>query len=545
MSEKRKILRASGLLGLLTLLSRFTGLARDIAMAANLGATLTSDVFNFAFELPNLARRVLGEGALSSVIVPLFAGRKKLGGEREAWLFFNRAFNAVGLLTIVLTLFGMIFSQEIFNFFGGFGILAHREGIDEATAQAAVHQGSMLTRVMFPQMITLAVGSIMMGVCHSYGSFGIPAFGSIVLNISMIAASILALSVGSSAETASRWLAWSVLAGALIRMLIMIPKLTGEGWRWKPEVSFRDPEVRQMFGMMAVGLIGLSINHINIAVAGIFAGYLGPGNKTYLVYSNRLIQFPMALTATALATAMLPRLSHLLLEGDTKQLREVMGFTKRLELVFIVPSTLGLIFFAQPIVELLFQRRGWTAEHSEGTAQALLFYAPALLPFGWSRLLIPLYHARKDVMTPVKAAGFAVVVNISLAAYFTFYTSMAQRGLALASTLAAFADYGYMAWATRSRIGIPSSEPGAWTTLVKCVAAGVISIGAGAIAYHAIVGWIGAPATTVTRGALLLPLLALASVAYFMLIHFFRVQDSDRAVEMIKRRLISRRTNLE
>lgn len=542
MSESRKILKTTGLISVLTLLSRFTGLARDIVISAKLGTSLAADVFYFAFELPNLARRILGEGALSSIVVPLFTGRRAEGGESAGWLFFNRALNAIGLLTLVLTAAGMIFSAQVFHIFGGIGIAAGAEGAmgsegGAAMAGLAIDHGVELTRLMFPYMIGLALASLMMGVCHALNSFVAPAMGSVVLNLTMIAAAGASIIAETDDFQATTWLAWAVLGGAAIRMAIMIPTLRARGWRWSPVLSARDPELRKMFSMMTIGLLGLSVSHINIAVIGVFAGFLGPGNKTALVMANRLVQLPMALTATAMATAMLPRLSRLLLEGNEGELRRVMNVTKRIELVFMLPAMVGLMVFGLPIIQLLLERGQWTEESTARTFGALLFYAPGLIPLGWSRLLIPLFHARKDVLTPVKAAGAALVVNLALATGMTMFTDLGQRGLALSTTIAAFVNFAMLSWYVRAKLGLSIGDARLPETFTKCLAAAVISIGGAAIMYRALITGTGEPMTTLSRAACLLPLVGSSAVAYFLLVRLFRVPDASRALDMIGRRL--------
>ncbi len=541
MSEKRKIIKTTGLLSLLTLLSRFTGLIRDSIMAAVLGASGISDVFNIAFELSNLLRRVLGEGSLSAFIVPLFVERRK-ESEPSGWHFANRAINAIGILSLVLTLLGMIFSWGVFYVFGGAGMLAGADG-DPAVLER-FHLGVRLTRLMFPNLIALAVGSIMMGVCNALNSFTAPAIGSAILNVVMIVAGGMALFLRIEPQQATVWLGWSVLAGAAIRVFVMIPPMTKHGWRWELDSPRGDAEVRKLFGIMGTGLFGMSVNQINLSVASIFATYSGVGVKTYLTNAGRLIQFPMALTATAMATAMLPQLTRYMLEGKNKELRDVMGFIKRVEMVLMLPAVLGLMFFGLPIVELIFQRRKWTEEASIGTADALLFYAPALIPFGWSRIVLPLYYARKDIATTVKAAIVGVIVNIALGAFFTFYSHLAQRGLAIASTAAAFADYGMLTWQMRRDPAQPLAESRTAETFLKCLVAGLIAIGGGRMLYGFLAGqwpsWFagifGPLDSTLGRGVLLLPLIVLSSAIYFPLCHLFRVPDSDKAFGMIKKR---------
>lgn len=544
MSQRRQLLRTTGLLGALTLLSRVTGLVRDVVLAALLGGSRTADVFYIAFQLPNLARRVLGEGALSSFVVPLFVGRRKDAGEAGGWVFVNRTLNAVILLTLLMTLAGMVFSQEVFNLFGGFGILTRAEsltgGEKEAALEAARH-GVSLTRLMFPYMIGLAVSSIMMGICHGLNRFATAALGSTVLNLAMIGAGGAALFVAVDPQRATVWLAGSVLAGAVLRILIMTPTLARAGWRWRAQFSTQDPDVRNLFRMMGVGLFGLGITQINIAVALFFAAFLGEGNVTYLTYANRLIQFPMALTATAMATAMLPNLTQLLLDGEHGQLRRVIGFAKRVEIVLMVPAMLGLIFFGLPIVELLFERGAFTPEDSVGTNGALLYYALGLLPLGWLRLILPIFYARKDVTTPVKAAFVSMVANIALGAFFTFFTGMEQRGLALASTLAAFVNYGMLQFYLQRDPAKPLAESRLSETLLKSALAGLLGVGIPWLIYTGIASRWETGDALLARAALLLPMIALSVPLYFALAHFFRVPESDRAVELIRNRLTRKR----
>lgn len=548
MSQRRQLLRTTGLLGALTLLSRITGLVRDVVLAALLGGSRTADVFFIAFQLPNLARRVLGEGALSSFVVPLFVGRRKESGEAAGWVFVNRTLNAVILLTLILTLGGMLFSREVFNVFGGFGILTRAESLTgpekEAALETARH-GVSLTRLMFPYMIGLAVSSIMMGICHGLNRFATAALGSTVLNLAMIGAGAAALFIAVDPQRATVWLAWSVLGGAALRILIMTPTLARAGWSWGAQFSAKDPDVRRLFKMMGVGLFGLGITQINIAVALFFAAFLGEGNVTYLTYANRLIQFPMALTATAMATAMLPNLTQLLLDEEYGQLRQVIGFAKRVEIVLMLPAMLGLIFFGLPIVELLFERGAFTPEDSVGTNGALLYYALGLLPLGWLRLILPIFYARKDVTTPVKAAFISMMVNIALGAFFTFFTGMEQRGLALASTLAACVNYGVLQGYLKRDPARPLAESRMGETLLKSGMAGLLGVGIPWVIFHGIAVQTGYGESLIGRAALLLPMIAIAVPLYFALAHLFRVPESDRAVELIRNRLMRKRARHE
>lgn len=534
MSEKRKVLRAAGLIGAITLLSRFTGLIRDALLAANFGGSRFSDVFLTAFEPTNMLRRIIGEGALSSFIVPLLAERRHEQGEAAGWHFYNIASNFLMIVSVILTVIGCYFSREVFLLFGGLGLLKN-------DPQNFIGLGTELTRLMFPYVIGLTLGSMMMGACHTLRAFGPPSMGSVMLNITMIAAGGAALLFKAPNERTAYWLAWSVLAGVILRVVIMLPTLRHAGLRWQPVMNLRDPHLRKLLWMMVPGLLAIGISQINISVSGSFAMFLGPGVKTYLRFSNQLIQFPMALTATAAATAMLPQLSLYLLEGRTDELRDLMALTKRLEIILMVPAIMGLLMLGLPIIELVYQRRAWNYQNSLGTYQALLFYAPSLLPLGWCRLLEPIFYARADRVTPLKAASISMAVNVALNWIFVRYTNMNQCGLALANTVAAFVNYYVLSWwigrvlqnpvGTNSRIG---------ETFWKCTVASAVACGLGAGAYWLMKVQFGIPTHTLGRAVFLFPVIGLIAGIYFALVHTLHVPDSAQAIEMVLRKFRKR-----
>ncbi len=539
MSEKRKVLRAAGIVGAFTLLSRFTGLFRDMVLAALFGASRMADTFNTAFEVVNQVRRVLGEGALSSFIVPIFTERRQTS-ENEGWRFFNRTLNLLALISILITLAGMWYSREVFMAFGGVALnkLVAQGDLPAGEAARILALGSSMTRLMFPYVIGITLVALFMGACHSLRSFTAPSLGSVILNLAMILAGALAMLVRTSDERAAYWLCWSVLLGALLRVVMMFPPLWRHGWRWEPLFSIRDPELRKLLAMMGLGLLGMFLSQINVAVSGFFAWYLGEGVKTNITYANRLIQLPMALTATAVATALLPQLTQFLLEERYTQLRDMMGFIKRLEIVFILPAIAGLILLGYPITQVIFERRAFTPEDTWGTYLALVAYAPGLLAMGGNRLLQPLYYARKDMLTPLLAGGVSVAVNVVLNWLFAFHTSWAQVGLGISNSIASFAGYGVLAGLMHSTLKQdPGESPRVGETLWKSGVASLVACGLGAGLY---VGWVhmrGVPVGTMNRLTLLAPVLLLVSFLYIGLIRLLRVPDSERAIKIIRDRI--------
>lgn len=540
MSEKKTVLKAAGVVGGLTMLSRITGFARDIVLASLFSTTRLQDVFQYAFELPNLVRRVMGEGALSSFMVPLFAERRELEGEAGGWRFFNRVANFMFVIATLLAVVGTFFSHELFMIFGGWGMV---EGAGQDLAEITEHYlplGVKMTRIMLPFVVALTLASVLMGACHTLRCFVAPSFGSVMLNLSMIAVGGSALLLNNEPDNAAIALSWAVVVGGFLRVALMVPTLRRHGWRWQPSFKIRDPELFRLLRMMALGLIGMGIAQINIIVSNNFAGYLGEGVKSQLVFAQRIFQLPLALTATAVATAMLPQLTRYLLDKEHDALCEMMAFTKRLEIVVIVPAVAGMMFFAYPIIQLAFERGEWTSEATAGTAFALVFYAPGLLAIGWARILIQLYYARKDLITPLKAAAVSVVVNIIFSYLSVRYTDLRQGGLALATTIAAFANYYVMAYLIRDSLSSVSAPPTRIAeTMWKAVLASLVCVGAMRLGYDWVAGhWekIGQLELIVT----LLPAIALTILLYFPLARLLRIPDSERATSLLMGKLKSR-----
>jgi putative peptidoglycan lipid II flippase len=508
-------------------------------MAAIFGSSRLQDIFQVAFELPNTVRRVMGEGALSAFIVPLLGERRRRDGEAAGWEFFNRAANFVTFVALLLALAGMFFAHDCFLLFGGLGLKLGGGRLSPEGLRAYVDIGTRMTRIMFPYIIMLTLASMMMGACHSLRKFGTPSLGAVMLNLTMIAVGWTALRFEKQAEPTAIALCWAVLAGAALRLALMVPTLWRAGWRWRPVLTLRDRELIRLMNMMGLAILTMMISQVNIMVSNQFAMYMGAGIKSSLVFSQRLIQFPMALTATAVATGMLPQLAAYLLEGRGRELRDLMAFTKRMEITLVNPAMLGLVVFGAPILQLIYEHGRWTPQATHNAYVALLFYAPGLLPMGWMRLLTPLYYARKDLLTPLKAALIGMVFNVLFNGFFAMFTPMRQGGLALANTLAMFVNYGALAWYLRGELHAAERDerPRIAETFWKSMAASALACGAGWAVYRGLLGWLGTPHGTMARAALLLPMLAAVAALYFVLARLIHVPDVRRATELALEKL--------
>jgi putative peptidoglycan lipid II flippase len=464
LSEKKSLIKAAGIVGGITLLSRLMGLIRDAFIAARLGAGYYSDCFNIAFEIPNLARRVLGEGALSAFIVPVYSRVRKDESEDNGWRFISNALNTFTIVTFLMTILGILFSKQLFMLFGG--LKFYTKGETEY-----LNLGLSLTRIMFPYLTFLTIASLLMGVLHTHRHFSTPALGSIMLNLTIIIAGLIF--TGLLPRPFTYVLAWAVLLGGILRVAIMIPSLFAHGFRYTPFIDVTSQRLRSLYRMMIPAVLGLAVVHINISVDANFANFLGPGRVTYIKNANHLIQFPLALFATAIGTAILPQLSGFLLEGKKKHLQEMISFAFRINIVIFVPATIGYIVLGYPIVEMVLQRGYWTSEATLGTHFALVFYSLGLLPMAFLKVITPLYYAREDVMTPFKIGLVSLVSNIVLNTLFILFTPLEHGGLALASSIAAGINF-YLLYRREKEVFGPVFSRQVRKTFYRTLAASIL-----------------------------------------------------------------------
>jgi putative peptidoglycan lipid II flippase len=533
MSIHKPFLKSAGIVGLITLASRMLGMVRDMALAACFGASRSGDIFLIAFELPNLTRRILGEGSLSAFIVPVFSKVRTDEGKEESWRFASNALTTLGFFSLILTALGILGARWLFSIFG--------YGYVERGDLEAVQMGATLTRIMFPFMALLAVSSILMGLCHSLRRFTTPALGSITLNITMIGVSAIFWKSAASGEEGAwlfaRWLAVAVLLGAFLRMLLMVPTLHGEGFRYTPRLRPDTRRMRRLYGMMLPAFFGLAVVQINISVSRAFATWLGEGFVPCLVFSNRLVQLPLAIIAASMATAILPQLTQYTIEDKKDELRALARFAFRLTFILFMPATVGLMALGRPLIQLLFERNQWDAEGTTNTTIALLYYAPALVAWGMLRIVTPIFYARHDVRTPVVAAAAAMVLNIALNVLLVFVRpireSLGLGGLALSNTLGVFLNTGLLFYILGRRglnIWDKSLTLAGLQTLLAALVMGA--------AVHT--GWryLGpfAGDSILLRAGLLGLLITVGGGIYFATALLLRLQDVRQALSLLARR---------
>jgi len=398
-STKRPgLAKATRSVGLSTLASRVLGLVRDIVIASFYGAGLQTDAFFVAFKIPNLLRRLVAEGALASAFVPVFTD-ELAESEQKAQEAVRASCGFTILLTLSLTLLGIVFSEQITGLFAP-GFVLGSDKFNLATD---------LMRLMFPYIILVALLSLASGVLNVLGYFALPAFAPAILNISLIFFALVFSNYGIVS------LAWGVLAGGLAALGPQIWLLQKKGYSFLPRNPLKSEVVRKLCLLMAPAVLSASIYQIIVFVNTLLASYLQEGSVSWLYYADRLFQFPLGVFSIALATALLPALSRSVTSGNEDEVRVLFNNSLGWVTFITVPAAFGLAVLSGPLVELIYSRGSFTAQSSENTASALVAYSVGLWAVSAQTLITRLYLAKKNTVIPAYVSVFSLLCNLVLA----------------------------------------------------------------------------------------------------------------------------------
>jgi putative peptidoglycan lipid II flippase len=432
------VVSAVGSIGAATLASRVLGYVRDMVVARAFGAGPVTDAFFVAFRIPNLLRRLLAEGALSTAVIPVFGQYLATGG-RAAFLVMVRAVAGASTLTLcAVTLAGMLLARAIVTLMAP-GWLADPPLFDLAVG---------LTRLMFPYLLLVGLAALATGVLNAHHRFFTAAFGPAVLNIGMIAAVLL---LAHRFEPPIISLAVGVLAGGLGQLLVQLPEVRRLGVPLRPSGDWRHPAVATIARRLAPAAFGLAAVQVTVVVNTLLASLLPEGSISFLYYADRVMEFPLGVFGIALATAALPAMAAQAAGGDRAGLTDTLGFSLRLSAFVAVPAAAGLLTLGAPIVGLLFERGQFGPAAAAATTQALAAYAVGLPAFSATRIAAQTFYALGDTRTPVILGLLSVAANIALA--LTLMWPLAHAGLALASSLSAYVNVFALLWALRRRLG--------------------------------------------------------------------------------------------
>jgi len=418
-SRVSKKLKDIGIVSLLTSVSRVLGLVRDQLALGILGASGINDAFVTAFNLPNLFRRLLGEGALTAAFVPTLQHELKDRGREGAFALLSQVASWLTVVTGGLAALAMLaFSQS--------RLLAGHE--------AKWYLAADLTAVLFPYLAFVCLAAALGAALNVLGKFWEAAISPVWLNLCMIgslAGAGLLWKAGDSAIAA--WLCGGVLLGGFFQMIVPAVALMREGWRPRFDLG-RSERVREIARLMAPGLFGTAIYQINVYVSRLFAFSIHEGEASLFFYANRLMELPIGVFAIAVATVVYPLLARHAAEKNHAALAHDYRRGVRLILLLNVPAAVGLAVLSTPIVRLLYERGKFTAADTAIMAPLLAWFAIGMPFFAVTSLMIRAFYAAKDTVTPVKLATLSFVINVTLGWWLK--DTLGARGLVIASTTA-------------------------------------------------------------------------------------------------------------
>lgn len=513
------LLRAASTVSLLTLVSRISGLARDLLIAANFGASASTDAFNVAFRIPNLLRRLVGEGAFSQAFVPILAETRAQQGEDVTRGLVDAVATVLFWSLLIICAIGVI-GAPVLVWLLGSGLVAFDSAV-------------LMTRWMVPYIGFMSLVALSAGILNTWQRFAVPAATPVLLNVAMIAAAWWL------APRFARWgidpihaLAAGVMAGGVLQLAVQVPALLRI--RCLPRIAlgpstvrdaWRHPGVRRVLRQMAPAVLGVSVAQLSMLINTQIASHVAVGAVSWLYYADRLMEFPTALLGVALGVVLLPQLSGLRHREDSHAYSDLLDWGLRLVVVLALPCAVALVVFPQPMVAAIYHYGAFTAHDVQQTVVALMGYGVGLLGLVAIKVLAPGFYAMQNIRTPVKIA-IAVLV-FTQAMNLVFVPLLGHAGLALSIGLGALLNAAWLL-AGLLRRGIYRPAPGWWAFAWRVLAASTL-LGAGLAWAAQAIDWVALSASAALRVALLAGALSAAALVYFAALAAFGLRPRQFA----------------
>jgi putative peptidoglycan lipid II flippase len=501
------------------------GLAREQIGAALFGGGAMMDAFTVAFRIPNLLRDLFAEGALSTAFVTTFSKTIARDGDGSAWRLANKVATLTVLVLGALCVAGMVFSSQLVN------VLA--PGFDPHKAALTAE----LTRIMFPFIVLVSLAALVMGMLNAKSVFGRPAMASSFFNLGSI---IGGVTLGAwfdphFGERALIGLAIGTLIGGALQFAVQLPPLAHLGYRYRADFQWRDPGVSAILALMGPSVIAASTTQVNVLINSMFASTLGDGAIFWLASAFRLMQLPLGLFGVALGTVTLPLLSRLVVAGQLVAFRTELSRAMRLMFLLTIPSTIGLMMLAEPIISVLYQHGRFNAYEAAQAAGALRFYAIGLAGYAALKVLVNAFYALDRRKTPMLVSFLAVGLNLLFNWIFTFRLGWGHRGLAFSTGLVATCNFLLLYALMRRQLG-GLETPHLLRTLGKISVAGAALCATCAAANH----WLLADwATQAFLGKVtaLLGTVVVGAGVFIGCAAFLHIEELNEALAGLKRRL--------
>ncbi len=418
--ELKDIISVSGT----TILSRITGLLRDVLIIASLGASIWSSAFLLGFTLPNLFRRLFGEGALTSAFIPIFSSIHKEGGATRANLFFNRFF----LRWFLYLLIFVVLSHFLILWSLNFDFLSFRWA-----------EALKLLDILLPYIILVCLAAMASGALNVFGRFFAPAAAPIVFNLCLIVFILIGMFTISGERNLVIWLCYGVIFGGIFQLLVPLYELLKEGW--KPRLIFSLGDQKKgwsdFWALFTPSILGAAVLQINVLISRLLAYSLEDSAVSLLYISSRLMELSLGIFTIAIVTVFFPAMARAHGDDAERSFESVFYKGFRLMILIVVPASLGLILLSKPILITLFQWGSFVQSDVLQTVPILIIFALSLPFYSMATYFTRAFYAQKNMKTPVRISIYVLLINTTLS--LVLMRSFGVSGLALANLLSSIA----------------------------------------------------------------------------------------------------------
>ncbi len=463
-SPKMNLLKTLATVSGLTLLSRISGLVRDLLTARLFGASLMTDAFFLAFSLPNLLRRLFAEGAFSQAFVPILGEYKGRKSEDETRSLIDDVATILAWVLLAVTALGVLAAPVLI------WIVAPGFSADPPKFATAVS----LLRIMFPYIGFISLVALAGGILNTWARFSVPAFTPVLLNLSFIVSMVV---FARGDDPSIEVLGWAVLGGGVLQLAFQVPALMKIGMLPRIRVDLRaawaDAGVRRVLKQMGPAVLGVSVAQVSLVINRVFQSFLGTGSISWLFYADRLMEFPTGMLGVALGTILLPYLSRANAAERHDDYNALLDWGLRIACLLALPAAVALMVLALPLIATMFHHGRFGAEDVVMSAGALRAYAVGLPGLILVKVLAPGFYARQDLRTPVRIA--LLVLLATQAMNVAFIGPLKHAGLALAIGLGACINASLLFRGLRRR-GIYTPLPG-WGGFAWRIAVALVMLG--------------------------------------------------------------------
>jgi len=432
--NNRGIANAALLVMAFFVLSRVTGLAREIVIGAQFGTNADLDAYLAAFRVPDLLFQLVAGGALGSAFIPTFSDYMAQKGQARAWLLFSQVLNLITLILVILAALAAMGALPLVRW-----IIAPGFPLEQQMLTADLMRWMLLSTIVF------GASGLIMGALNANQHFLYPAAAPIFYNVAiLLGAWLLAPYVGIYGVVIG------VVIGAASHLLIQLPALFRQQMHYTPSLSIADPGVREVARLMGPRMLGLFFVQMHFLVNTILASGLAPGSLSALNYAWLLMLLPQGVFAQAVATAVFPTFANQVAAKQTAEMRHTFSQTLRMVFFLTIPAAVVLYVLRVPLVQVLLQRGEFTADSTALVAYALQFYALGLVAHAGLEIVVRAFYALHDTMTPVIVGVGAMLLNIGLS--FLWVSGLGHGGLALANSVATGLELLLLLWLLRKRM---------------------------------------------------------------------------------------------